>query len=312
MYASAVNIPDAPWDYLSGVALADARASGWLLHSSTGEEIGYECAKESYLTEVGNPDYQKAFIAAIDTQLRAHPGLDGILIDNVIGNAFGCPSPSVEYPTDTAYRNAMLSFMHTVGPALRAKGWYVGVNDNINSNDCVPYCGAANTGDQLLWWMEQIGAASVDAFMQEDFAQTFRTGYPVRLNGSEWYNNWETWQRAVARAEAMSRDFVPITSGDRDTGKAMFLRGSFLLDASRATSSFAYVPCGAGNYSANGCDHWGPWNVAVGRPLGAKEKLASGVWRRRFELGEVLVNPTASSQVADGHSLASGTGYIGP
>ena len=51
----------------------------------------------------------------------------------------------------------MLAFIKAVGPALRARGWYVAVNAGMNDDGARAFTGETNDGTQYIWWFKQIG-----------------------------------------------------------------------------------------------------------------------------------------------------------
>ena len=129
------------------------------------------------------------------TQTYAHiPGWTDFRIDDVTGSLFGSTPLSTKYPTSASFRAAMLSFMNAVGPALRAKGWFVGVNASINDNAIESATGPAWDGTQYIWWVKQI-AADIDGITMEHWQQTWNSGDPVRTSGSTGSQGWDGWQR---------------------------------------------------------------------------------------------------------------------
>jgi hypothetical protein len=131
MYACGTNTESS--DSVStacGVSYSDAVANNWILKDASGNYVHYK-GTSVVLLDIGNASYQQRFIADIDTDLRTHPGLDGLWIDDVTGSLYNNTPVSTKYPDNASFRAAMLSFMNAVGPALKAKGWYVAVNASI-------------------------------------------------------------------------------------------------------------------------------------------------------------------------------------
>jgi hypothetical protein len=56
------------------------------------------------------------------------------------------------------------------------------------------------------------------------------------------------------------------------------------------------------------------WNSAMafnpGQPTGARYQVATGVWRRDFTNGYVIVNPTHAAVTVGGVSIASGDAVL--
>src|SRR5207248_5331296 len=130
-------------------------AHGWLLKDARGRYVHYK-GTGSILTDIGNSAYQQAFVSAIDANLRTHPGIDGVIIDDVTGSLINNTPVSTKYPANASYRAAMLSFMKAVGPALHAKGWYVSVNASIVDGAIESTTGPAWDGSQFIWWCHQL------------------------------------------------------------------------------------------------------------------------------------------------------------
>jgi hypothetical protein len=140
-----------------GVSYSTAVANNWILKDSSGNYIHYRGAAP-VLLDIGSASYQQRFIADIDADLRAHPGVDGLWLDDIVGNLFTATAVSPKYPTNASYRAAMISFMNAVGPALRAKGWFVAVNASMLDGAIESTTGQAWDGSQYIWWINQIAA----------------------------------------------------------------------------------------------------------------------------------------------------------
>jgi hypothetical protein len=196
--------------------------------------IGYS---DLYLADVGNRSYQGRFIAEMDSDIRVHRGLDGVFIDNVAGNLI---RTSDKYRDNASYRQAMLAFIRAVGPALRARGWYVAVNAGMNDADAESFTGEINDGTQYIWWYKQI-APYVSGISTEHWQQWGSAG-SVRTSGTAWTQAWEGWERLPTVVANMGKDFYAITTGAlTDTGKAAYLRASFLLAWKPGRGTFLYT-----------------------------------------------------------------------
>ena len=115
---------------------------------------------------------------------------------------------------------------------------------------------------------------------------------PSRLRsvGTEWWQNWEGWQRLVSVAQRVGVDFFGYMYGaSADTRAMRFGKASFLLDWDGEGGAFVYHATEAG-------DPWHPaWTADLGEPVGGKVVLAPGVATRRFERGRVIVNATTTA-----------------
>jgi hypothetical protein len=276
-----------------GVSYSDAVANGWLLKDSSGNYVKYP-SSYSVLLDVGNTAYQQRFISAVDTLLRSHPGVDGMMIDNVVGSVI---TPSVKYPDSASYRAAMLSFIKAVGPALKAKGWWVAVNAGIYDPSIASTTGQIGDGSQWIWWVKQI-ASYVDGINLEHFQQNWDSTNSVRT--SAWA--WDGWQRAIGTVQGLGKQFYAGDFGSlSDVNKAVYLKASFLLDWNGQGGAFAY----SDNWSGTS-NLWNPaWMVDIGQPSAARFQVGVG-WRRNFSAGTVIVNPNASSS----QTFALGATYL--
>jgi len=324
-YACGNSVPDVDWSSTCGVPIAQARASGWLLtgidpatgqrveshYGSCGSQYGY-----AIMAKIGDPGYQQAWLDTMIPYLQAHPGVDGVMLDDQNGSkAASCPAQDF-YKTDADMRNATLSFEAAVSAGLHARGYKVA--GNLSILDCTSglfTCGASPCdGTQMSWWFGQVSpyldAASIEKWQANWQDDQRRTDSATDCGHGFWTGN----QRIVAAAESHGMDFFPNATGNDTNGTATYIRASFLLEVTRPTSTFAWS-C-QNNYSG-ACDpitsvDGGAWARKMGAPLGPKTVLASGAVKRLFELGEAIVNPTAAAVAVDGHALAPGTAYLGP
>jgi hypothetical protein len=311
LHVCAVNIASATWSSTCGVGWTSAVANNWLLKDAYGNYVGYGDGV-TYLTDIGNAAYQQAFVSAVDSILRGYPGIDGVMIDNIVGHLI---TPSVKYPDSASYRAAMKSFVDAVGPALRAKGWYVGVSANMTDTTTPNWWtlfGNQCDGSQLLWWIQQL-APDVDAFMNEYWQMSWTDG-SARLSGTASCNgqNWDGWQRIVPAVEGLGKDFIPVTSGTSDAAgvaKSTYLKASFMLEYDGGRSAFMYSAGGSGNWTTTVDDWMGgaPWTLDLGNPSGSKYQVGVG-WQRNFVGGTVVVNPSPSSS----QTFALGATYLMP
>jgi Hypothetical glycosyl hydrolase family 15 len=303
-----------------GVPYSLAMANGWFLRDASGNLVHYGgCGTNEWLLDIGNPDYQQTFLTYIRRAFAAHPGIDGVWIDNVIGsNIAWCNTPT-KYPTSASYRAAMLSFIKVVGGTLRSEGWYVGVNALMRDTDQESASFDYNRGDQDIWWDQQI-APYVDGIGTEVWQQ-LSSDTQVRTLGADWTQHWDGWERLPEAVRALGKDFIGFGGGSCSDGGAHadFLRASLMLDWSGDSSGTLLYNCGNQDYN-NATDPWmADWTRDIGQPLAPKYRVGAG-WRRDFTNGTVLVNPSTSSSqtfnlggtylLPDGSSAASVT--VGP
>jgi hypothetical protein len=302
LYACGVNVPTASWSGTCGVSWTTAVAKGWILKDASGNYASFDGGDGFYLADVGNPSYQRAWLGQMLALLHRYRGIDGVLIDNVIGSTIYPPDPPATYPDNASYRAAMKSFMDYVGPALQAKGYYVDVNASMIDTTTPGWqasFGNQCDGSQFIWWYHLL-ARDVRAFTTESWEMNWDSSGSIRLSGTASCDqNWDGWQRLVARVQGMGKDFIPLTSGPGDAGgvaKSTYLKASFLLDYNGGTSAFVYAAGGPTVYSGSADDWMGgaPWTYNLGRATGGKTRVGVG-WRRDFRSGTVVLNPNPVS-----------------
>jgi hypothetical protein len=289
LYGCGTNMPSDSTSSECGVSYAQAVANNWILKDSSGDPVHY---KGSYmvLTDIGNAAYQRRFVAEINADLRKHPGLDGVFIDDVTGSLVGNGTAiPAKYPDNKSYRAAMLSFLKAIGPALKAKGWYVAVNASILDGALESVSGPAWDGTQFIWWVKRI-RLYVNGINMEHWEQNWDSNDSVRVSGSAGSQAWDGWLRVASTVQGLGRDFFAMTEGAlTDVKKAAYLRASFLLAWKRGRGAFIYTD----DYSGKG----DPWTLVatprIGRPLTPKIRVGVG-FRRTFTNGVVVLNPDAS------------------
>lgn len=288
-------------NWSTGVPYSQAVANGWLLTSSSGSLLTNLGTAGNYIGDVGSSAYQQAWIANVLSYLSAHPGIDGIFIDDVLYDLK--PMTGVEaakYPTQQQWAAATLSFVQAVGSALHAKGYYLAVN----ASGYIPGDANSDSGANTVSWWQQLGP-SVDGLMNEYYQETSNGTNQLRASGSSWTENWDGWQRLVSTAQAMGKDFIGITYGaPGDTNQMTYGKASFLLDWNGGGSAFMYGTTD-GSDPSNAA-----WMTDIGQPLAAKQQVGVG-WQRSYSGGIALVNPSPTSsqtfQLPGSYRTANGT-----
>ena len=232
--------------WIAASTYSTAVANNWILKDSSGNYVHYK-GTSIVLLDIGSTSFQQRFIADIDADLRTHPGLDGLWLDDVTGSLFTGTPISTKYPTNASYRAAMISFMNAVGPALRAKGWFVAVNASILDGAIESTTGPA-LGRQPV---HLVDPADRRRHRRESRWSTgSRTGTAAPrsgTSGSTEYQAWDGWQRLVSAIQGLGKQFYPIGWGSLTDGtKSSYLKGSFLLDWNGGQSAFTY----SSNYSS--------------------------------------------------------------
>lgn len=282
VYHSGTSV-NTEWD--SGVPYSVARANGWLLRDAAGALLINEQYPANYIGDVGNDAYRAEFLRRV-RDYAVSVGVDGIYIDDVVADISTLAGRyPAKYPNQESWENAMAGFVHVVGTALKARGLYV----LVNAHKWVAGDDGSDDGTVEAQWWQRIGR-SVSGLQSEYWLQDPTNPARSRSVGSEWWQNWDGWQRLVAVAQAMGADFFGYTYGPPgDTRTMRFVKGSFLLDWDGQGGALLYRLTETG-------DPWNPaWTTDLGRPAGAKAALASGVWTRGYARGRVVVNATTTA-----------------
>ena len=109
IYGCGVAIPNASWSARCGVSWKEAVAKDWLLKDANGKYVPYGHGYSYlYLADIGNSSYEQRYISEMDSEIRAYRGVDGVFIDNVVGNLI---NTSDRFRDNASYRQAMLAFI---------------------------------------------------------------------------------------------------------------------------------------------------------------------------------------------------------
>jgi hypothetical protein len=121
------------------------------------------------------------------------------------------------------------------------------------------------------------------------------TGY---LTGAD----WERQVEAIELAERRDRAFLGVTESSAGDAAAARYGWATMLLAARGGASFALHA----DYTH---ETWFPeYDLELGKPEGNRVRDGSGVHRRRFENGLVLVNPTDAAVKVEFGGRYSGSG----
>jgi hypothetical protein len=240
----------------------------WFLTGKDGNLLG---PSNYYMMDSGNPGWQNFWLERASL-LQETYHWDGIFLDNVEASrskiAEWGKTPGA-YPTDERYQAAIenelkilyTQYFHPMGKPVFAN--IIAVED-----------------PQV--WLRYL--QYLDGAMIENFA----TGWPggTGLSVSE----WEQQILMVQQAQAMGKTVILVAQGDQyDQQRQEFALGSYLL-VSDGLAYFRYT-----NHS-NYEQIWPFANqtIDLGAALGACYQDGSN-WRRDFNNGTVLVNPTAQT-----------------
>jgi Hypothetical glycosyl hydrolase family 15 len=275
VYTSGTEVQET-WS--TGVPFSTARDNGWLLKGAHGEYV--RGGDGSIVADIGNKDYQRAFVANVSTLLR-WSRTDGVFIDGVVADVRietdGTFPPA--YPTQNAWEAAMADFVDYVGKDLKRRGYYV----LVNAVKFVPKDAHSDDGRLTRQFWSRL-APSVSGLLVEFWLQNPKD-LKTRELGTHWFQQWPGWQALVSTAQQLGADFFGLLYGDRKNLRAMrFGRGSFMLDWNGKGGAFVF-------HVADASD---PFNAAwvrqLGSPMAPKVRRAYGVWQRQYERGVVVVN----------------------
>lgn len=262
----------------SGVSYAEADAEHpeWFLLDEGGERFAASGYPSNWAARVADPSYQDAWADGVLEEVEAH-GWDGVFIDDANPTLRHHHDPEdVEdgYDSDAEYGAAVESALAEIGPRIRS------ADALAVANIC---CEATNPGTWRAWLPHLSGA------MDETFVK-FGDGDPsLETYVWDWgEGGWRTHLGLVEEAERQGRYFLANSHSTTDDARAMRYGLATLLLASEGRASFMH----GADY---GEETWFPeYELAqrLGEPTGSYEELPGGVFRRDFERGVALVNPT--------------------
>jgi hypothetical protein len=270
----------------TGVSTQEA-SDEWFLKNQQGERISSNGYKWLWAMDIGSPSYQKLWLENVNREL-ATQGWDGVFIDDAnptMKYAYD-PSQVVKYPNDAAYSAAMESALAYVGPQIQAGGKLA----IANFSTWVEY---TTTCDN---WLKYLSGG-----LDEMFAKWGgNAGEGYRSEGQ-----WNAQLEEVKYAASQGKQFIGFTHGATgETQAARFGFGTVLLGTS-GTASYSFTP----NYTS---EEWMPeYEYELGNPTGDETEDSTGVHRRLFEHGLVLVNPSGSSKTVSFGGTYSGSGLSG-
>lgn len=250
----------------------DQAVEEFFLHDTAGNRLTYCDYTEVFAADPGHLGYQAAWLAAVSERLL-RDGFDGVMMDDVNtfpGHCLGSlGTPIAEYPNDAAYGDAVVDFMASVGPGLIAAGLAVAPNVGMNPWDETMLA-------QSVAMMPYMTHFSREYWMRWDDSANFR--------GSAWESTLETM--VIAQAEGVA--YLAVTKGPGEEGAVegqRYGRASWLLAWDGASDS-------AWGYWGGGEEPFGPdWEPDIGLPMEEAVQV-DGVWRREYDRGLVLVNPS--------------------
>jgi hypothetical protein len=283
---SAMAVPDAYGNVNSGVTTQEADPS-WFLLNTSGQRFTFWGYDWMYAADVGNPAYQQRWADNVLAQLRSG-GWDGVFMDDTNPTMkYHYDVASVaKYPSDAAYSAATQSALAKIGPQIRGAGKLV-----------IPNFGAwREYASTVNGWLQY-----VDGGMEEMLGKWSNDPGQGYLTGPD----WQLQLSAIKAAESAGKAYLGVSHGSAtDAAGARYGWGTVLL-AAGGHSSFAL----ADDYANQ---HWFPeFDYDLGSPVGPEAAEATGVHRRAFSRGLVLVNPTLSTVAVGFGGPYSGSGLSG-
>jgi Hypothetical glycosyl hydrolase family 15 len=212
-------------------------------------------------------------------------GWDGVFVDdcNATMKYAYDPSKVAKYPNDAAYSGAMESAISYIGPRVQAAGKLAIPN----------FAAWVEYPDTYNHWLGYVNGALDEMFVK--WGRGAGEGY---RDQGQWEQQVEEAQYAAAHGKA----FLAFTQGSQgETQAARYGYASVLLGGNGG-ASYAFTS----NYTS---ESWFPeYEYELGAATGAMSSEASGVHRRVFEHGLVLVNPTGSTRTVTFGGTYSGSG----
>jgi hypothetical protein len=273
-----------------GVAYTDADTSHpeWFLKDAGGNRITYNGHADYTLMDIGDPGYQAAWASNVITQAK-RDGWELVFADDLGLALYATSGMPVKYPDPTAWQGAVKSFLQAVHPKLAAAG--LKLVANVVSGVTYPA-----VRKELLQW--------VDGTMEEGWMRP-SVERTALLATAAWPKQLAEAQDAEQAGKLFLAE-LPATSSD--TRAVRYGLATYLLAAGGMSS---YDVSGSPSHTT---EQWfAEFDTALqlGPPAGSATRLDSGVYRREFAAGAVLVNPTTASQTVDLGGRFSGSGLSG-
>lgn len=243
----------------------------YLTSTTTGAKFNFWGYDYLWAADIGDRSYQDRWAANVLAKLKADIW-DGVFVDdtNPTIRYHYNPEQVAEYPSDSAYSAATGSALAVIGPQLTGQGKLV-----------IPNFGDwRNYRTTVSSWLP-----SVSGGMEEQFTKWGNdpsTGY---FTGTDWDRQLAVLKETQAAGKL---SLIVTHSTSTDANAARYGWATTLL-AGTGKASFSL----AENYSGQS---WFPeYDYNLGKAVGVETRLSSGVHKRVFERGIVLVNPTLGS-----------------
>jgi hypothetical protein len=309
-YANLNNVYDNN-DVVSSIA--NARANGWLLHDANGNELLYQGSSRQVLVNPSNASFLSALRTRLLTFLAAHPFVDGIFFDNFVEDVRGGVGFGINYPVYTQsgqllwsspsdFQASELAAIQYLGNALKAAGYLVVVN---GKGGIYQSSGNDNAVNATAWFDRY--APYISGMMAEYWIQNQFNHAVALSNHATWADYWNEWEAFADHVRDAGKVFWPASySNAPELRQCRYLRASYLLSWSGSSGHIMFYPW------SNSSDTWqsGCTDFDPDQPTGAKVQVQTGVWKRNFERGYVIINTTAASVTVNGVTIASGDAVL--
>jgi hypothetical protein len=279
---SAMQSADSLGNASAGITTQEAR-SEWYLLDTSGQRFTFGGYPFLWAGDIGDPGYQQRWADDVLATLQAQ-GWDGVLMDdtNYSIKYHYDPSDVAKYPTNAQYGAAMRSMVANVGPQIQRAGKLAFANMQWAEFP-------TPTNDWLQF---------LDGGMDEVFTQSARSvGKSVADLG-----RWSTQLANVKEAEHQGKAMLAVTQSANGDQEAARRGWATALLGGQGHIYFALH----GDYTN---ENWfEEYGYALGDPTAAESQDSTGIHRRLFSNGLVLVNPTGSSVSVDFGGSYSGSG----
>ena len=255
-----------------GYHWANKNRPRWFLRDNSGAKIEWSDWEGLYAMNIKRRGYQKRWARNVIREMRAHDW-DGVMMDDVLTylshDTVGNKVPR-QIPNDGAMYRATEKFLKVVGRKIKRRGFMAVPNITVEWN----------TWHSVMEdWTRYVSGWENEYFVK------WGLGKRDRFEGADW--EWK-----MKMAEWCADRNVPLLaitySTEDDVAAQLYHRATWLLTWNGRTGSSIFVP------EEDWTDHWIKTpTVEIGMPKGSRFKVGnSGVHRRNYEDGTVLVNPT--------------------
>jgi hypothetical protein len=256
----------------TGVTKQEAdRHPQWYLRDRAGAPFTFGAYNWLWAADVGDPSYQRRWAERALARVR-RGGWDGVFVDdaNPTIRAHHPPEDVAKYPSDRAYAAATGSALAAIGARFHDAGKQMIINAGAWTDH----------KDVVAGWLR-----FVDGAMDEQFAKSGVVPGEGYVTGAR----WEAQLREIKSTERARKLFLGVAHSSPDDRDAARYGWATLLLGAEGSSNFAL-------HSDYTRELWfSEYDLDLGAPSGEEVRECTGVHRRRFSRGLVLVNPTAAS-----------------